>query len=58
MFLELKMENERLQHRIHELRARKAPFIRVLSGPRISSLGPAAHFGGNSSSATDQQGGP
>jgi len=54
-FLELKMENQRLQHRIHELRAQKAPFMQTPSTSMASALATSTHpsnFGTNSSPAT------
>ncbi|KAF9650765.1 hypothetical protein BDM02DRAFT_3154672 [Thelephora ganbajun] len=49
-FLELKMENQRLQHRIHELRAQNAAFMQTALTSTIPAL-PASilpsNFGGN-----------
>ena len=55
-FLELKMENQKLQHRLHELRARNAPFLQTSStsgGPTASALPPA--FGAIQSSTTSSR---
>lgn len=49
-FLELKLENQRLENRIHELRIQKAPFPRTLPTPKtlaeVVSI-PRSNFGGN-----------
>ena len=52
-FLELKMENQRLQHRINELRAQKAPFMQTTStsmAPALAASTLPSNFGGNTSS--------
>lgn len=54
-FLELKMENLRLQHRVHELRAQKAPFLQTPStsmAPPLTTSALPSNFGGNPSSTT------
>ena len=54
-FLELKMENQRLQHRIHELRAQKAPFMQTTSTSMVPASATStlpSNFGSNPSSAT------
>lgn len=43
-FLELKMESQRLKHRIHELRAQKAPFMQT---PALAASALPSNFGGN-----------
>lgn len=57
-FLELKMENQRLQHRVHELRAQKAPLMQTpstsMAPPSAASTLPS-HFGITPSLATSSQ---
>ncbi|KAF9780551.1 hypothetical protein BJ322DRAFT_1083717 [Thelephora terrestris] len=57
-FLELKMENERLQHRVRELRAQKAPFMQTLPSltvPTSTSASLPSTFGAHPSSTTSSQ---
>lgn len=54
-FLELKMENERLQHRVRELRAQKAPFLQTPPSSTtpplmMTALTLSSNFGGTTSS--------
>lgn len=49
------MENLRLQHRVHELRAQKAPFLQASptsTAPALTASALPSNFGGNPSSAT------
>ena len=48
-FLELKMESQRLKHRIHELRAQKAPFMQT---PALAASALPSNFGGNTPPTT------
>ena len=57
-FLELKMENERLQHRVRELRAQKAPFMQTLPSltvPTSTSASLPSTFGAHLSSTMSSQ---
>jgi len=57
-FLELKMENQRLQHRLHELRALNAPFLQASStpgGPTLTASALPPTFGANPSSTTSSR---
>ena len=55
-FLELKMENERLQHRVRELRAQKAPFIlQTPPSSTVPTLTASTNFGAHPSSTTSSQ---
>ena len=54
-FLELKMENQRLQHRINELRAHNAPLMQIPStsmDPALAASTFPSNFGSNPSSTT------
>jgi hypothetical protein len=54
----MKMENERLQHRVRELRVQKAPFMQTPSSPVIPTLTTStlpSNFGGHAPSTASPQ---